>query len=118
MSGPSAAAPALFARRARWHELRREPPLEALRIHVLATYTADPLVPYLGLGLHEAGMPASFTVATANQIVQQLLDQDGDVARSRPDVIVVAPRFEDMTARSRGDVSITRVDELSSVADV
>ncbi|MCG5216558.1 hypothetical protein [Streptosporangium sp. KLBMP 9127] len=67
----------------------------ALRIALLATYTADPLVPYLGVGAHEAGLPAAMTVGPLNQIARQCLDDRSETARARPDVLIVLPRFED-----------------------
>jgi FkbH-like protein len=96
MTTPSLAGTSLFALRARWQELVREQPAALLRIHLLASYTIDPLVPYAGVELHDAGLPAAFTVGTANQIVQQLLDGGGEVDGLRPDVLVVAPRFEEL----------------------
>jgi hypothetical protein len=99
----------LFALRRRWKEAVREQPTDLLRIHLLASYTIDPLVPYAGLQLDDAGLPARLTTGPANQIVQQLLDEAGDVRRLRPDVLVVAARFEELDGE---------YDELLRVADV
>lgn len=78
--------------RRRWTELRHTPAV--LRICLLSGYTIDPLVPYLGTRLHDAGLPAHLSVGPLNQIAAQCLDDRGDVARERPDVLVVAPYGE------------------------
>jgi len=92
----STAEPDLRAVRARWRQASRHQPPAVLRIGLLASYTIDPLVPYLGIGLHDAGLPATFGVGPFNQITQQCLDDDSDMARLRPDVLVVAPRFDEL----------------------
>ncbi|WP_435209173.1 hypothetical protein [Micromonospora sp. bgisy143] len=85
----------LFARRSRWQALTRRRPTPALRVALLASYTVDPLVPYLGLGLHDAGLAATLTVGPFQQVVQQCLATDGFLADVRPDVLVVAQRLEE-----------------------
>ncbi|OJF15762.1 hypothetical protein [Couchioplanes caeruleus] len=84
--------------RRRWPAVRREPAV--LTVAMLASYTVDPIVPYLGVGLHDVGLTAAPTVGPFNQIVQQCLDDDGEVARLAPDVLVVAPRFEELWSRA------------------
>lgn len=87
----------LRERRARWQRLAANaPPPGALRITLLASYTIDPLMPYLGLKLVDGGLPATLAVGPFNQIVQQCLDDAGVVAVGRPDVLVVAPRLEEV----------------------
>ncbi|MET8280363.1 hypothetical protein [Micromonospora sp. NPDC005174] len=85
----------LFSRRTRWQALTRQRPAPALRVALLASYTVDPLVPYLGLDLHERGLPATLTVGPFQQVVQQCLATDGFLADVRPDVLVVAQRLEE-----------------------
>lgn len=85
----------LFTRRTRWQALTRQRPVPALRVALLASYTADPLVPYLGLDLHEHGLSAALTVGPFQQVVQQCLAADGFLADVRPDVLVVAQRLEE-----------------------
>jgi FkbH-like protein len=82
--------------RSRWHRTSRQPPPPLLRAALLASYTIDPLVPYLGMALHDAGLPTSLWVGRYHQIMQQCLDDTGQTARQRPDLLVVAPRFEDL----------------------
>ncbi|MFG1654544.1 hypothetical protein ACGFIE_31895 [Micromonospora sp. NPDC049275] len=85
----------LFTRRTRWQALTRQAPAPALRVALLASYTVDPLVPYLGLGLHDTGLPATLAVGPFQQVVQQCLATDGFLAEARPDVLVVAQRLEE-----------------------
>ncbi|MEV4118852.1 hypothetical protein [Micromonospora sp. NPDC049645] len=85
----------LLARRTRWQAVTRQPPTPVLRVALLASYTVDPLVPYLGLGLHDAGVPADLSVGPFQQVVQQCLATDGFLADARPDVLVVAQRLEE-----------------------
>ncbi|MER7455982.1 hypothetical protein [Micromonospora sp. NPDC126480] len=83
----------LLADRLQWNRMVHPPAV--LRVTALASYTIDPLVPYLGLGLHRLGLPPALTVGPFNQIVQQCLDDTAETARSAPDVLVVSPRFEE-----------------------
>ncbi|MET8364889.1 hypothetical protein ABZU53_15150 [Micromonospora sp. NPDC005194] len=85
----------LFSRRTRWQALTRQRPAPALRVALLTSYTVDPLVPYLGLALHDTGLPATLAVGPFQQVVQQCLATDGFLAEARPDVLVVAQRLEE-----------------------
>ncbi|MEU5943052.1 hypothetical protein ABZ807_28670 [Micromonospora sp. NPDC047548] len=85
----------LFALRDRWQRVEREGHRPLLRVTLLASYTVDPLVPYLGLALHDAGLPATLRVGPFNQVVQQCLATDGFLTTARPDVLVVAARPEE-----------------------
>ncbi|MGX7829152.1 hypothetical protein ACTG9Q_29120 [Actinokineospora sp. 24-640] len=88
----------LAAVRTRWQDIAKVPAAPVLRIALLASYTADPLTPYLGVALTDAGLAPQVRVAPFNQIVQQCLDDDSATARHRPDVLVVAPRLEELAA--------------------
>ncbi|MCW3841248.1 hypothetical protein ONA70_14185 [Micromonospora yasonensis] len=105
----------LFALRTRWQAVTRRGPAPVLRIGLLASYTVDPLVPYLGLALHDAGLPATLTVGPFHQIVQQCLAEDGFPATVRPDVLLVAPRLEE--AGAAGPAGAGWADELLAVAE-
>ena len=98
MTGDRTAAGALelAAVRRRWRVLARGVDGAALRVALLSTYTIDPLVPHLGTALHDVGLPAHLSVGPYHQIAQQCLDDAGETAGTRPDVLVVAPRFEDL----------------------
>lgn len=99
--------------RDRWRRVRTDLPVDALRLGVLASYTADPLVPHLGLGLSEAGLPAQVDVGPFNRIVPECVDDDGETARRGADVLVVVPRFEELGEHAPA----TWADELLRVAE-
>jgi|GEM_PF-1434835 len=94
-----AEGPRRLATRMRWQQLRRaeesgEPP--RVRVALLTSFTVDPLEPYLGVALAERGMGALLWRAPFNRIVQECLDDDGETARFRPDLLVVFPRLEEL----------------------
>ncbi|MDX3662216.1 hypothetical protein PV646_33350 [Streptomyces sp. ID05-26A] len=97
--------------RLRWQEIGRTDVRPVVRVGLLASYTIDPLMPHLGVALHEAGLPVAFETAPYNQIVRQCLDDASEMALARPDVLVVAPRFEEL-----GDELLTAVDAAVSAA--
>ncbi|WP_329793383.1 hypothetical protein V1227_16135 [Lentzea sp. DG1S-22] len=101
----------LAAVRRRWQEMAGTGVNPVIRAGLLASYTIDPVLPYLGTALHDAGLPASFTTGPYNQIVQQCLDDTSVMAAARPDVLVVAPRFEEL-----GDELLTVVDAAMAAA--
>ncbi|WP_394618989.1 hypothetical protein JNUCC0626_07780 [Lentzea sp. JNUCC 0626] len=97
--------------RLRWQEIGRTDVRPVVRVGLLASYTIDPLAPHLGVALHDAGLPVAFDTAPYNQIVRQCLDDASEMARVRPDVLIVAPRFEEL-----GDELLTAVDAAVSAA--
>lgn len=107
--------------RLRWTELSSP---AGLRISILATYTAEPLVPYLGVALHDAGLPAEIQVGPYHQIEQQCLDDTSVTAGYRPDVLVVAPRLEELWAGmplptgAEGPGDTTYTSGLTALADI
>ncbi|MFD8283807.1 hypothetical protein ACFV47_32210 [Streptomyces solisilvae] len=72
------------------------------RVAVLASFTADPLVPHLGTPLHDAGTHPELFMAPFNQIAQECLRDDSATARFRPDALVVCARPEDRPAVASG----------------
>lgn len=91
----------LLAIRRRWQHTCQEPAI--LRIWLLASYPIEPLVPYLGVGLLDAGLRPAVRVGPPGQIIPQCLDlDDGEPARFRPDIVVVAPRFEEASKERVG----------------
>ncbi|MEU0878070.1 3-oxoacyl-[acyl-carrier-protein] synthase III C-terminal domain-containing protein [Lentzea sp. NPDC005914] len=86
----------LHSVRSAWRQLSKMDGLVTLRVGVVASYTADPLVPYLGMALHDAGLPARFALGPYDQIMRQCLDDGSATALSEPDVLIVAPRFEEL----------------------
>lgn len=87
--------------RTRWrHAVRADQPA-VLRIRLLASYTAEPLVPYLGLALLDAGLPPAIEVGPYNQVVQQCLAITAPTSGSEPgpaafDVLLLAPRLDEL----------------------
>ncbi|MFB8237884.1 hypothetical protein ACFC58_15175 [Kitasatospora purpeofusca] len=74
---------------------RTEPP-GGPRVGIMASYTADPLVPYLATALGGAYGRPDVHVAPYNQIVQECLDPESGSARANLDVLVVAQRLEEL----------------------
>lgn len=69
-----------------------------LKVGLLASFTVDPIVAYLGTALDAQGISAAVEVGPFDQIVQGLLDLSS-LPGGRPDVAVVWPRLEDLWAR-------------------
>jgi FkbH-like protein len=87
----------LLSRRLAWSKHTKasaaDPAKIDLRVHLLSTFTIDPLAPYLGHALLDHFLPV-VTVGGFDQIVPALLAPDDDL--SHADVLVVWPRFEDL----------------------
>lgn len=102
-----AASEALAVRR-RWNGLGAGTERGGLRVGLLASYTVDPLIPPLGVALHDAGVPARPFTGPYNQIAQTCLSDENEFARQNPDVLVVLPRFEELAPETwREDLSMT-----------
>jgi FkbH-like protein len=85
----------------RWRKLQQEPgDLRPIRIALTASFTVEPLLPYLGYSLAERRLFSRFTVAPFNQIYQSLIDPGSAVRAAGADVTVVLPRTEELCARS------------------
>ncbi|MCG7204949.1 hypothetical protein [Streptomyces arenae] len=98
-------APDLLALRTRWTRLAGDGSAPSgTSVHLLASYTIDPLVPYTGVHLHDAGVPVRLSVGPYHQILQQCLDDSSETGRLRPDVLVVAPRPEDFAGGDARDL--------------
>ena len=63
---------------------------------VLATFTANPLEPYLGMALSEAGLPSTIATGPFDQIATECLNDASPTALAEPTTLVVWPRFEDV----------------------
>src|SRR5689334_5186454 len=91
MSGPSQPT----AAQRRWFAHQRETRTHAdLSVGVAASFTAQPLEPFLGAALLEAGVVASFRFAEYNQIHQVCYDPTGVLGDL--DVLIIAWRLEDL----------------------
>ena len=56
LTGAGGAGTERLQARLRWPKLAREAPGDAVRVALLSTFTIDPLVPYLGTALADAGV--------------------------------------------------------------
>jgi hypothetical protein len=92
---------ALLVIRSRWRRTCQETAI--LRVCLLASYPIEPLVPYLGIGLLDAGLRPAVRVGPTGRNLQQCLSlDDAELVRFRPDVVVVAPRFEEAPTEQAG----------------
>lgn len=90
-----------------------------LSVHILSTFTVDPLVAYLGHALADLFVPA-LAVGGFDQIVQQFLEPSEEL--SAANIVIVWPRFEDLWHGDwplvEGDNTATneRLHEIAEVA--
>ena len=83
----------LLARRLAWQKIERTDRVINMRAYLLATFTANPLIPYLGSALVAGGFEPSVDVGPFDQIQQTLLF--GSV-HNEADVVVVWARLEEL----------------------
>ncbi|HET9627676.1 MAG TPA: HAD-IIIC family phosphatase [Kofleriaceae bacterium] len=82
----------------RWRELSAAPgALRPVTVAIVASYTVDPLLPYLGCLFAQRGLFATFTVAPFGQIYQSLLDPQSEIRAAT--ITIVLARLEDLCAR-------------------
>jgi FkbH-like protein len=106
-------AQALAARR-RWSDHQREADSGAdLAVGVAASFTAQPLEPFVGVPLLDAGVAATFHFAEYNQIHQVCYDPGA--ALGKLDVLVILWRIEDMFG---GALERAVAGDLSGVNDI
>ena len=86
----------LLETRLSWQKIARSGRAAELRVAVLATFTANPLTPYLGVALEDARFPAEIMVGPYDQIVQECISDDGETARFGPDLLIIWPRLEEL----------------------
>ncbi|HEX4492952.1 MAG TPA: HAD-IIIC family phosphatase [Acidimicrobiia bacterium] len=63
---------------------------------VLASFTFDLLVPYLLVECARRGLDAAVETGPFNQLEQLVLDRESALWTAAPDVVIVAPRLEDL----------------------
>ena len=99
-------------RMAAWTAWQRELPADAPAVYVLASYTAEPLLPHLGLALGERGYAWRPVAGPYNQIVQSLSAPDSRVEDETVACTVLAMRFEDLFdgALQRGPEGLAAAD--------
>ena len=78
-------------------------PNQLRRVVVAATFTAEPLEEALQFWLHGRGEESAVLFAPFNQVLQQLLDPNGDLRRARADLNLLLVRLEDWAGAQRDD---------------
>ncbi len=91
----------------------------ARTLAVAASFTADPVLPFLAFWMEEIGIPARLELAPYNQIFQQLLDTAGAFARNRAGVNLVLVRASDLlgsldAGEVPGQIAERSADELAA----
>ncbi|MCS6913820.1 MAG: HAD-IIIC family phosphatase [Myxococcota bacterium] len=96
----------------RWRAVQAEPTgLRPVRVALAASFTLEPLLPYLGCFLAQRGLLARFALAPFGQIYQALLDP-ASVGAAEADITVVLPRLEDLCARQLDELDRLRPDAV------
>ncbi len=86
----------LLQERLHWQKLVRSERIIQERVAVLATFTANPVVPYLGLALEQIGLSAEIWLAPYNQVMQQCLDDASETAHFKPTILLCWARLEEL----------------------
>ncbi|WP_370963805.1 hypothetical protein [Amycolatopsis sp. cg9] len=110
-----APADAAAAVRARRRTLPAVPPV--LTVGLLATYTIDPVEPYLRVALADAGLAPEIVVGPFDQILPECLGDHGKLARLAPDALVVAPRWEELPDGEEEAELLRLADAAAAAAD-
>jgi FkbH-like protein len=84
--------------RSKWLQLANSGDVKQSKQHVAiaATFTADPIVPYLGCALAEAGNPTFVSTLPYNQLHQLCADWKAVCGENEPNTLVILWRIEDM----------------------
>lgn len=84
--------------RSKWLRLANSGDVKQSKHHIAiaATFTADPIVPYLGCALAEAGSPAFVRTLAYNQLHQLCADWKALCGDSEPNALVLLWRIEDL----------------------
>jgi len=82
--------------RLRWEQIVQSERPASIKLALLATFTINPLVPYLGVALDEQGIAADIWIGPYHQILAQCLHQDSETAQYGPDILVIFPRLEEL----------------------
>ncbi|WP_224360464.1 non-ribosomal peptide synthetase [Hyalangium versicolor] len=91
-------------------------PVPVLPVVISATFTADPVMPYVRWWCAQASIPTEVAVAPYNQVFQQLLDPSSAMARNKG-VNVILARCEDWVRDAEELPEEARLAHLSSTFD-
>lgn len=95
-----------LAKRLAWTRLQRSARQASLRVAVLASYTAEPLAPMLGMALEAEALGAEIFISPFDQLAAQCLDDASETAAFAPHVLVAHARLEE---RGDGLVDLARL---------
>ena len=84
---------------------------QTLPVHVLATFTVQPLAVHLDYWLRQWNLPARLTFAPYAQIFQQMLDPESAARRNREGVNLFLVRFEDWMQGIEGGAGLHQLEE-------
>ena len=84
---------------------------QTLPVHVLATFTVQPLEAHLDYWLRKWNLPARVTFAPYAQVFQQMLDPESAARRNREGVNLFLVRFEDWMQGVEGDAGLRQLEE-------
>lgn len=91
---PQPTKPAEYLRAAR--EIERASGEDALKLGVLATFTAELLRPFVVVECHGLGCPVKPWFGPFGQLEQQVLDEASPLWQTSPDVLWIAVRLDDV----------------------
>ncbi len=92
-----------------WEKVKEANHAGKTDIFVLASFTANPLEPYLGMDCHKDGMYTNIEIGPYNQIISQCMNEDSELYGKNPDYLIIWPRLEDII----GTVDFFRQESLS-----
>lgn len=111
--------PAAYLSAARQIEATAFKELKPVNVAVLSTFTADLLRPYLVVEGAARGLLVSPYFAPFNQLEQQVLDSASPLYESKPDVVVIATRIEEIApSLVTRFVALSPTDVDSELADI
>lgn len=88
--------PSSYVKTAREIGARAIENLLPVNVAFLSTFTSEILSPYLTVECARRGMLANLYFAPFNQLEQQVLDAGGPLYRSKPDIVILATRLEEL----------------------
>jgi len=79
--------------------------LPSIKVAVLRSFTAEPLVPLVQARCYAAGIHTEWLVGGFNAYVQEILDAASELYRFKPDVVFLAVRAADLSPELTRDVA-------------
>ncbi len=88
--------PSPLQRRLAWKKTRLAVAVDAPKVTILSTFTANPLEALLGSALHDECVDSHVSVGPFDQITSECIMPGSETDRLQPDIVVVWPRTEDL----------------------